>query len=145
MGFVGPTLVSTRFTPTAQPEQPGRKFVFTTSLNLPGTVKLLALGFFMLENRFPSLQQPKKAKKTTRRHAQRGKVMIQISFIVNSELQGYLGETVLTLLVTFMEYTEISIAHLEMHLKSSKRVEVQFSIFLGLKQLPRVSVLRVVI
>lgn len=53
---------------------------------------------------------------------------IQI-FIVNSELQGYLGETVLTLLVTFMEYTEISITHLEMHLKSSKRVEVQFSIF----------------
>lgn len=38
LGFVGPTLVSIRFTPTAQPEQPGRKFVFTTSLNLPGTV-----------------------------------------------------------------------------------------------------------
>lgn len=82
----------------------------------------------MLENRFPSLQQPKKAKKTTCCHAQRGNVTIQI-FIVNSELQGYLGETVLTLLVTFMEYTEISITHLEMHLKSSKRVEVQFSIF----------------
>lgn len=28
LGFVGPTLVSTRFTPTARPEQPGRKFVF---------------------------------------------------------------------------------------------------------------------
>lgn len=83
----------------------------------------------MLENRFPSLQQPKKAKKTTCRHAQRGNVTIQISFIVNSELQGYLGETVLMLLVTFMEYTEISVAHLKMHLKSSKRVEVQFSIF----------------